>query len=73
LDKFVDSGFTKEDSEKIDCPRIKEAMGYVECEVIDEIETGDHIIYIGKVVHSEEKTVGQRLLQGGHSDFTTTI
>ena len=72
-DKFAESGLTKEDADKVDCPRIKEAMGYVECEVIDEIETGDHVIYIGKVVHSEEKSVGQRLLQGGHSDFTTTM
>ena len=44
---------------------------YGGCEVVDEVEAGDHIIYIGKVVEKEEKEHSKRLLQGG-KDFTTS-
>ena len=47
IDKFKEAGLTKEESEKIDCPRIKEACAFMECEVVNEIETGDHVIFIG--------------------------
>lgn len=70
IDKFKEAGFTKEEAEKIDCPRIKEALAYIELEVIQEIETGDHIIFIGKAIHSEIKKDGKRLLQDSNS-FTT--
>ena len=71
MDKFKESGLTMEEAQSIDCGRIKEAIAYLECEVINEIEAGDHIIYIGKVMHSEEKGKKKRLFQGG-KDFTTT-
>lgn len=75
MDKFKESGLTKEESQTIDCPRIKEAIAYHECEVIDQIDTGDHTIFIGKVVNSELKANKKRLLQGGASskgyDFTS--
>jgi len=70
-DKFSDTGLTKEEAKKIDCPRIKEALAYLECEVIKEVEAGDHIIFIGKILNSEEKKGGKRLFQIGN-DFTTT-
>jgi|TARA_B100001971_G_C18146357_1_gene513284 flavin reductase (DIM6/NTAB) family NADH-FMN oxidoreductase RutF len=72
MDKFKESGLAKEGAEKIDCPRVKEASAYIECEVIQEIETGDHIIFVGSVVHSEAKNEAKRLLQKSHTEFTTT-
>ncbi len=51
-DEFKELGFGKEECEKIDCPRIKEALGFLECEVANEIEAGDHALFIGKVVNS---------------------
>ena len=73
MDKFKETGLTKEEAEKVECPRIKEALAYLECEVIDEIETGDHIVFVGKVVNSVFKNKGKRLLQKSHLDFTTTV
>lgn len=72
IDKFKDSGLTMEEAQNIDCGRIKEALGYMECEVINEVDAGDHIIFIGKVVNSDLKEVSKRLFQGIRKDFTTT-
>ncbi len=71
IDKFKEAGLTKEECDNIDCPRIKEALAYIECEVINEVDAGDHIIYIGKVLNSNIKKAGKRLLQQ-EKDFTTT-
>ena len=73
IDKFEKSGLTKEEAQNIDCPRIKEAMGYLECEVINEIEAGDHIIFLGQVVNAELKRHEKRLFQAHEQGFTTTI
>lgn len=73
VDKFEDYNILKEESKSIDCPRLKEAIGYMECEVINEVEAGDHIIFFGKVLHSELKDErASRLFQVGGTDFTTT-
>jgi flavin reductase (DIM6/NTAB) family NADH-FMN oxidoreductase RutF len=37
--------------EKVDCPRIKNAKTCYECEVVNEIDTGDRILFLGKVLH----------------------
>jgi len=63
IDKFKESGLEKEEAKSVDCARIKEALGYMECEVINEVDAGDHIIFIGKVLNSEIKKGGKRLLQ----------
>ncbi len=63
IDKFKEAKLTKEEASSVDCPRIKEALAYMECEVVDEIETGDHIIFVGKVLNSRFKKEGKRLMQ----------
>lgn len=63
IDKFSESGLTKEEASSVDCPRVKEALAYMECEVVDEIDAGDHIVFIGKVLNSNVKKDGKRLLQ----------
>ena len=72
VDKFRESKLTMEEAEKIDCCRIKEAAGFMECEVVNEVDAGDHFIFIGKVVNSVSKEVAKRLFQGDTTDFTTT-
>ena len=71
LDKFEMCGLTEVEAKAVDGVRIKEASGYLECEVINEVDAGDHIIFVGKVLNSEEKSDGKRLFQKGRS-FTTT-
>ena len=71
-DKFKEAKLTMEESNHQDCPKIKEAIGYIECEVINEIEAGDHIIFVGQVTHEQLKEERKRLFHAGGSEFLTT-
>ena len=73
MDKFKESGLIMEEAQSVDCGRIKQATGYLECEVINEVDSGDHIIFVGKVVNSDSKGITKRLFQGDKTDFTTTM
>jgi flavin reductase (DIM6/NTAB) family NADH-FMN oxidoreductase RutF len=73
VDKFKETIFEKEEAETINCPRIKQALGYLECEVKKEIEVGDHILFIGEVKKAELKKVDKRLFHLSGDDFTTTL
>lgn len=74
VDKFKETGLTKEEAETIDCCKIKQALGYLECEVINEVEAGDHVIFIGKILKTALKKEGKRIFQKqrGAEVFTTT-
>lgn len=72
VDKFKDTGLLKENCDTIDCIRLKGACAYLECEVIQEIEVGDHIFFIGKINRSKLVKDDKRPLQI-ESGFTTTI
>ena len=72
-DKFKESGTTKEDCDTIDCCRIRESAAYLECEVIDEFEVGDHIFFVGKVGKKKQNTEGKRLFYKGDNQFTSTV
>lgn len=74
MDKFKESGLTAEDAESVECYRIKEALAYIECKVIKEVETGDHVIIIGEVSnHSGNSNLKDRLFHVAKDKFTTTI
>lgn len=70
VDKFEE--IEKEECEKIDCPRVKNAVAFMECELVDEIEIGDHVVFVGKVVNKKELRKGGRLFQMEGDTFTTT-
>lgn len=53
VDLFEFLGITKANSEKVESPRIMEAKAALECRVDHELESGDHTIFIGKVVGTE--------------------
>lgn len=73
LDKFKETGLEKEEAETINCPRLKQALGYLECKVFEEIETGDHILFIGEVTKADLKARGKRLFHLYEDNFTTTV
>jgi len=73
VDKFKETGLTKEECSKINCPKIKEALGYFECKVVKEITTGDHVIFVGEVLTSKLNKKGKRLFQVEDLKFTTTL
>lgn len=49
-DKFEKTGLTKQLSLKLKTPSILECPLNIECKVIKEVETGDHVWFIGEVV-----------------------
>jgi len=72
IDKFKEAKLEKEEAEKINCCRLKDALAFVECKVVNEAEAGYHIIFIGKVVSIRFKKKGKRLFQLEKLEFTTT-
>lgn len=73
VDKFMECGLTKEECSHIDCCRIKEASAHMECEVIDQFDVGDHVLYVGKVIGERTNDDKKRLLYIGGNKFTSTL
>jgi len=72
VDKFREASLTPIKSEKISVPRIKECYAWLECKVVNSVETGDHTLFVGEVVASGEReaksgaiydTKGERLVE----------
>jgi flavin reductase (DIM6/NTAB) family NADH-FMN oxidoreductase RutF len=61
VDKFGGTRFKKEECETINCPRIAQALAYLECKVVGKKETGDHTIFIGEVKKKALKRTGKRI------------
>ena len=55
------AGIPYEDGGLTGCPVLEEALGYVECEVGQLIETGDHVLAIGRVLGGEVLRDGEPL------------
>ena len=72
FNRYEALGLAMEECNAIDCGRIKDVLGFAECEVIAKHDFSDHSLYIGKVVKSELKKVGKRLFQIDERTFTTT-
>jgi len=71
-DKFTACKLAKEECSSVDAPRLKDCLGWLECEVVEKVEVGDHIFYIGKVVHGHHAHEGRRLFQLSGTHYTTT-
>ena len=72
VDKFKETKLTKVECIKIDTNYVKEAESVYECEVVDEIEAGDHVIFVGKIIHSQKHDDKRRILNT-NKGFTTTM
>ncbi len=73
-DEFKQVGLTEAKSEKlIDCPRIEEAIAWLECEVSNEIDIGDHVLFIGNVLHEEFSRDAKRPFHIDGEKYTTTV
>lgn len=55
-DKFEDAGCKIEDAKEIDSVLLTDAIANFECTLEKELETGDHIIFVGKVVAAHMNT-----------------
>jgi len=50
VDKFELAKLTSETGVKVNAPLIKESPVSIECKVVKEVETGDHVWFIGEVL-----------------------
>lgn len=50
VDKFKLAGFTEAEPKQVAAPLIEECLAWLECAVVDAIETGDHTLFIGEVL-----------------------
>lgn len=53
---FAETGLPKEEASRIDCPMIGGASVRYECELVQTLETGDHVLCVGKVLHPAQQT-----------------
>lgn len=58
-DKFGDVEFYTGET---GCPIIKEALGYIECQVRGSLEQGDHSVFVGEVIAAALHREGDPLL-----------
>ena len=71
VNKFKETGLEKEKADKVDCVRLKKALGYLECEVVNEVDAGDHILFIGKILNMKMNKQGKRVFQKKDKFITT--
>jgi flavin reductase (DIM6/NTAB) family NADH-FMN oxidoreductase RutF len=74
-DKFASTGLLKEEAESIDAPRLKDALGCLECRVEQTIEVGDHTLFVGRVHQAVYRANAPRLhhLDGGLATLADTF
>jgi flavin reductase (DIM6/NTAB) family NADH-FMN oxidoreductase RutF len=67
VDKFAQAGLVKEEATAINAPRLADALGFLECQVIQAIDAGDHTLFIGQVRQAAQNSDAARLhhLDGG--------
>ncbi len=52
FDKFKKANLTTMPSKKVKAPAIRECIAHLECEVDGQMTTGDHTIFVGKIVEA---------------------
>jgi flavin reductase (DIM6/NTAB) family NADH-FMN oxidoreductase RutF len=50
FDKFKKANFTPLPAKKVKAPAIKECIAHLECTVDSQVATGDHTIFVGKIL-----------------------
>ena len=53
VDKFKETGLTAVPGVIVSVPHIAECLGFLECTVHDQYESGDHVWIIGKIIHHD--------------------
>lgn len=73
IDKFEESGLEKEDADSVFCSRVKGALTWLECSLVNEFETGSHVIFVGQVQRVYHNKHGKKLFHVEGDKFTTTV
>ncbi len=56
FDKFKKTNLTAMPAKKVNAPAIRECIAHLECEVDGQLTTGDHTIFIGKILEAYADT-----------------
>jgi len=51
-DKFEQTGLTPRPARKLKAPIIKECVAFMECRVVNRVEVGDKVLFVGEVVEA---------------------
>lgn len=76
IDKFKESGLTPQPAVQLKTSIIVECIAHIECKVIQEIETGDKKLFIGRVIEAyadEDVVRGKRKIEYAEGDFPRQI
>jgi flavin reductase (DIM6/NTAB) family NADH-FMN oxidoreductase RutF len=68
-DKFEKATLTRDEGAKV--PLIKECPVSIECELVDEVETGDHVLFVGKAIDVRKRAEAKGLYQVKGLEFTS--
>jgi flavin reductase (DIM6/NTAB) family NADH-FMN oxidoreductase RutF len=52
FDKFRKTNLTSMPAKRVKAPAIRECIAHLECEVIDQFATGDHTVFVGKILEA---------------------
>ena len=52
FDKFKKANLSQMPAKKVKAPAIRECIAHVECEVVGQFTTGDHKIFVGKILEA---------------------
>ncbi len=55
-DKLKESGLTLSESKKVKPSHVEEALGVLECRVEKEVEAGDHMLFIARILEAYAKS-----------------
>jgi flavin reductase (DIM6/NTAB) family NADH-FMN oxidoreductase RutF len=55
IDLFSTLGIKKKEGVRVESPRLDVSSVFLECEVIQELDSGDHTLFLGRVLHSENR------------------
>ncbi len=69
MDKFAAARLDKEDGELV--PLIRQCTASIECELVDERRTGDHVLFVGKAVRVVERFEDKGLYQAKGEGFVS--
>jgi flavin reductase (DIM6/NTAB) family NADH-FMN oxidoreductase RutF len=61
MDKLAEAGTKTSPAKVIDCVLMDEAVANFECKLVGEMETGDHVLFVGEVVcsHVNQQTLNR--------------
>lgn len=67
VDKFAKAGLEKEEGGHV--PLIKQCSASIECELVNEFRTGDHVLFVGKAVRIVKRFEAKGLYQAREEGF----